>query len=87
MAKYDRLFEHLCRADDGPLTMSFDEIEDLVGALPASARRSKAWWANDPSGGAHVQAKAWLNSGREVESVDQHKHVVRFSAAGWRRGA
>ena len=37
-AKYDRLFEHLCRAGDGPVTMTFTQIEELVGTLPRSAR-------------------------------------------------
>jgi hypothetical protein len=32
-AKYDPLFEYLCRADEGPVEMSFDEIGRLVGGL------------------------------------------------------
>ena len=87
MAKYDPLFEFLCRAGDGPVAMSFDEIERLVGRLPASASKFKQWWENEAIGGRHVQAKAWLNAGREVEGVDVDRRSVRFSAAGWRRGS
>ena len=87
MAKYDALFEYLCRAADAPVELTFDEIEGLVGALPTSATRSKQWWENESSGARQVQAKAWLNAGREVERVDLRARFVRFSAAGWRRGS
>lgn len=86
MAKYDALFEHLCRARDGPVEMSFHDIGHLVGGLPASATVHKAWWGNEV-GGRHVQAAAWINAGREVDDVDMAGRVVRFSAAGWRRGS
>ena len=86
MAKYDPLFEHLCRAGDAPVEMTFDEIEVLVGALPPSASR-QAWWANEAGGSRHVQASAWLNACREVEHVDRQARRVRFSAPTWRRGA
>ena len=86
MAKYDPLFEYLCRADDGPLEMTFDDIAALVGGLPQSAERQRGWWGNEAVG-RNVHATAWLNSGREVVAVDLDRRTVRFSAAGWRRGA
>ena len=86
MAKYDRLFEHLCRLPDGPAALSFDEVAGLVGGLPASAERSRVWWGNDP-GGRNPQAKAWLDAGRRVAEVDFAARVVRFTAAEWRRGS
>ncbi len=67
--------------------MSFDEIDILVGGLPASAERWPAWWANETAGSRHVQARAWLDAGREVEHADRAARRVRFSAARWRRGA
>lgn len=87
VAKYDPLFQFLCKAGDGPVELTFDEIEQLVGALPMSALKFRQWWANEVTGSRHVQAKAWLNAGREVESVDPRARVVRFSAAVWRRGS
>jgi len=87
MAKYDSLFKFLCEAGDSPVVMTFAEIEQLVGPLPASARRSQAWWSNEGQGTQHVQARAWMNAGRDVESVDRGAELVRFSAASWRRGA
>lgn len=87
VAKYDPLLEHLCRAEDGPVEMTFEAIADLVGGLPASAERWPAWWANETAGSRHVQARAWLDSGREVEWVDRNAKRVIFSAAHWRRGS
>lgn len=86
MAKYDPLFEHLCRLPDGPVELSFDEVDQLVGGLPVSAERQRAWWANEADG-RRAQAKAWRNAGREVTDVDLAARVVRFSGATWRRGS
>lgn len=87
VAKYDPLFEHLCRADDGPLEMTFDEISRLVGGLPPTAYVRPAWWSNDPDTGAHIQAAAWRNAGRRIQHLDLRAELVRFSAAQWDRGA
>jgi hypothetical protein len=87
VAKYDPLFEFLCRAGDEPIELRFEEIEALVGPLPPSARDQSGWWSNDATGARHVQAKAWLNAGREVDALDRPGGRVRFSRAGWRRGS
>lgn len=87
MAKYDPLFEHLCRAGDDAVTMTFVEIDRLVGGLPKSARTYPAWWANEAGDTRHVQAAAWLKAGRDVEAVDLNAGTVRFSPARWNRGA
>lgn len=78
MSKYHPLRDHLRRAGPAAVEMGFDEIDQLVGGLPSSARHHRAWWANE-SDGAHVQARAWLDSGRRVEVVDPERGRVRFS--------
>lgn len=75
MAKYDPLGEYLGRTPV-PVEMSFEPIARLVGGLPPSAYRWRAWWANDPH---HVQALAWLALGRRVEAVDLQARRVTFS--------
>ena len=87
LTKYTPLFEVLCRADDAPISLTFDEVERLVGPLPASATKFKQWWANESTGGRNVQATAWLNAGRQVERVDLTERLILFSAARWRRGS
>jgi hypothetical protein len=84
--KYDPLFAHLCRLPDGPVEVSLDEIDSLVGGLPPTAGKHRSWWANDAAG-RNVQAEAWLNAGREVTAVDLARRVVSFSAARWTRGS
>jgi hypothetical protein len=73
--KYEPLSRHL-RSAAHPVSMTFDEIGRLVGGLPPSAYRHRAWWANDTS---HVEAHAWLDLGRRVEEVDLERQGVRFS--------
>ena len=88
MAKYDAQFRFLCAEGDRQVAMSFDEIERLICPLPSSAHRHQAWWSNEVTDGTrHVQAKAWINAGREVKTVDRSARRVEFSAPGWRRGA
>jgi len=58
-------------------TLSFGEIEQIIGdKLPPSAHNHREWWSNHA--GSHVQARAWLEAGWEVENVDQEARTVRF---------
>jgi hypothetical protein len=74
MAKYDPLRDHLAGRAGTEVRMSFDEVEELVGLLPPSARTHRAWWAND----SKVEALAWRAAGWRVESVDQSRGMVLF---------
>jgi hypothetical protein len=74
MAKYDPLAVRLSAAPR-PIELTFDEIDQLVGGLPAPAVTWRPWWANDAT---HVQARAWLGAGRSVESVDIARRRVVF---------
>jgi hypothetical protein len=78
MGKYDPLREHLSLHGGQSITMSFGEIEKVLGnTLPKSAWDHQAWWAN--SRFTHVHAEAWLDAGYRVDSVDQVKGVVRLA--------
>jgi hypothetical protein len=87
MGKYDPLFRHLCAIGDEPVEMTFAEIEQLVGPLPRVAGVQRDWWANEHGDRVRPQLRAWLNAGRQVESVDRAARRVRFSAAHWRRSS
>ena len=68
-SKYYHLFDQLRRSGESRITLSFDEIEDLIGdRLPASARAGRSYWSNR-SGGAN-QAAAWMEAGYHVIEVD-----------------
>lgn len=79
MTKYAPLAEHL-RTSTPPVRMTFDEVGALVGGLPPSAYRYRAWWANN--GGTHVQAVAWLEEGWRVDEVDLGRQVAAFGRHG-----
>lgn len=73
--RYAPLSVHLANSGAHEVTVSFDEVEAILGAdLPASARKHRAWWAN----GGHVQADAWGRAGFEVDHVDLATELVRF---------
>lgn len=63
-SKYDPLILHLASYSGEALTLTFAEIEELLGeALPASARTHLAWWANTKSDSTHSWAYRWTALG------------------------
>jgi hypothetical protein len=59
------------------LTLSFSEIEQIIGGeLPISARQHRSWWANDST--SHVQSQQWLNVGWRVASINLTAARVTF---------
>lgn len=79
-SRYAPLAEHLQVGGKVEVTLSFAEIEELLGgALPISSRKSKAWWSNRDSG---VQAAAWLQAGYRVFELDLAGERVTFRKRG-----
>lgn len=75
---YAPLAEHLADLSAVTAQLSFAQIEHILGrSLPASARRHRAWWANDARG-THGQARAWMGAGWLVDTVDLNAATVRF---------
>ncbi len=74
--KYDPLKRYLEAAREPSVSLSFEQIEQILGsALPASARKHPAWWSNSPAG--HVNAQAWLDVGYFSEQLDlAHERLV-----------
>ena len=86
MSKYQPLEKMLHEAKGMETLLDFEAIENRLGFdLPMSARRHRAWWANEPE--THVQARVWRNAGWQVWSVDLEKQVVRFRQLAADRGA
>lgn len=75
-SKYRPLFEHLRAAQADEVTLTFEDIEALLGvALPASAQ-SRGWWSN--RGRGSLQAAAWLDAGYRVHDIDVDGQRVVF---------
>jgi DNA-binding transcriptional regulator YiaG len=79
-SKYYPLYKHLQTCRERSVVLTFGEIESLLGvSLPRSATKSKAYWSNRSKGA--LQAKAWMNAGYHVKSVDFEKQQVIFRKA------
>jgi len=79
MSKYEPLERYLKIAGKPRLSITFAQIEKILGSpLPSSARRYPAWWSNNE--GSHVQAQAWLQSGYHTEQVDIAGQKLIFAA-------
>ena len=75
MKKYRDLYDFLKLHDEESITLTFEEVEELIyNKLPKSAFRYRQWWAN----GGHVQAYAWMNAGYLVKKVDFENKKVTF---------
>jgi len=81
MSKYEPLRQFLdcTQATVGEKTLSFSEIERILGfKLPKSAHEHRAWWSNPSSSTDHPYAQSWLAAGWMVDTVNQKDKWVRF---------
>lgn len=74
--KYYPLYDYLRnRQVEEPFDMKFTEIEKLIEAkLPASARKTRVWWANSST----TQSQAWLDANWVVDAVDLGNEQITF---------
>ena len=80
MEKYRPLERYLSEQREESCTLTFSEIEGLIGApLPASAKAHPPWWGNDRT---HVQARSWMRAGWTVERPRLDEEQVRFVRTG-----
>lgn len=78
MGKYEPLARYLKSRPDDTWNATFGEIEDKLGAaLPRSARKHRAWWANQANGN-HSQTAGWRDAGWQTREVDLRRGFVRF---------
>ena len=76
-SKYAPLEGHLKTISWAEVPMSFAEIEQIIrDKLPASARKHRPWWSNNPSNS--VITKAWLNAGFKTARVDMDAERLVF---------
>lgn len=76
--KYANLFHFLKRQAAGELSMTFSELERILGfTLPDSAYLYRPWWANQASSG-HSQAMAWGVAGWKTANVDLENENLKF---------
>ena len=81
MSKYAPLARHLSEQESSSVTMTFDEINNLVtGGLPQSAYDYRPWWANRYDGSGS-QNQGWQSVGWESGDVNMEDGEVTFTRA------
>lgn len=77
--KYHKLEDYLIQSENSVLTLSFSEIEKILGFdLPLSAYKHQALWSNSKS---HPIALAWLNAGYYTEQLSLKGQTIMFKRA------
>lgn len=75
--KYAPLLSYLQRAPQDEITLTFSEIEKVIGdKLPPSARTRRGWWSNRSKGSP--QAAAWMGANYHAEDLDLSAERVTF---------
>jgi hypothetical protein len=74
--KYAPLREYLAAATDEEMTLTFGEIEAVMGdVLPPSAHVSRSWWSST----VHApHYDSWYQAGWRVAAVDLRTQLVTF---------
>ena len=86
-SRYAPLREWLLGQSSQELTMSFQEIEVIIGcALPGSADRPQ-WWANTTKAHTNVQREAWRAAGYDAFLLKDHAKVRFLRTASKGLGA
>ena len=77
MSKYAALEAHLRELGQDTVSMTFADIERLIGAnLPPSAFKHRPWWSNNPSNS--VITHSWLKAGYKTANVDMANKTLVF---------
>ncbi|WP_288408863.1 HNH endonuclease signature motif containing protein [uncultured Herbaspirillum sp.] len=80
--KYSALARYLAELPAEFISMSFSEIEAIIGAsLPKSAHKHQTWWSN-ATVGSHNWAHLWQSAGWRQESVNFARQEVCFRREG-----
>ena len=75
MGKYDPLTNFLATTNKNKITLTYSEIEKVIGfELPKSSYSDNRWWLNNDK--THTQSAAWGNASYEVKFVDLGKHIT-----------
>ena len=74
-SKYDRLTSYFRAINREQVTLTYVEIEGVLGdKLPESSRTHREWWANSRVG--HSHSRGWLDAQMETGPVALGEHVT-----------
>jgi hypothetical protein len=74
--RYEPLTRYLKGLDAGPVTLTFDQLYDILGfRLPAAASNHAQWWQ---ASGTQPQARGWKDAGWSFVRTDRRDQSVTF---------
>ena len=77
--KYAPLYRHLAAKTVAAWSVSYSELETILGfELPPSARLYRSWWSNQRRGAGHSHALAWCVAGWRTRAVDLAAETLVF---------
>lgn len=79
MSRYDALTAFLRQRNDQPVMLTFDELDQIIGGLPTSAKTYPEWWTNKEASQPH--SRGWLRAGRRAKP-NFHEQYAVFTVAG-----
>ena len=75
--RYKKLLEYFSHLDKPRVTLTFAQIEDILGGpLPKHARRDKSWWKF--KAGRTTPPRSWVDAGYDLADVDLKKKRAKF---------
>lgn len=80
MSKYDPLYNYLSNMGGKKVTLTIQQIEDILNfKLPVSAYSYPQWWSNSKTK-AHPYCRSWLDAGYRTVDVKNTlgKQVIIF---------
>ncbi len=78
-SKYDGLADYLAAIGAATITLTFAEVETIVGPLPVAARSLVAWWGATANGRyANPHALHWWDAGYSADRPDFAAQTVTF---------
>lgn len=80
MGKYDPLKGFLAEQGSQLVSVSFAELEGVLGMRLPNSKRYPAWWSNNPSN--NPMTKVWLEAGFQTEQVDTTAERLVFRRVG-----
>jgi DNA-binding transcriptional regulator YiaG len=77
-SKYQPLQKYLEKSNTDEITLTFTEIEEIMGdTLPDSAHTKRQWWGNRNKGA--LQATSWMQAGYNVTKINLDEKKITFS--------
>ncbi|RUS96274.1 hypothetical protein DSM106972_088160 [Dulcicalothrix desertica PCC 7102] len=77
-SKYQPLQKYLEKSNTDEITLTFTQIEEIIGdSLPDSAHTKRQWWGNRNKGA--LQATSWMQAGYTVTKIDLDEKKITFS--------